>query len=574
MSQQLIERARTELPQYHNLLDALSEADLSNMKNTEGRQQVKEVRGMLSAGRKKVTAANQNLDTVKETRQKRAAPKENNEPNKKKREETLHVVVFGSVEFLDDLKTRLSDGSYDIDAFLEKMMATSGPTRKGILAVGLALVMHGVNKATVEEYTESLESFKHSELLKKALSLPASDINQLTKDDLASLYLGTSPAQGGDPITVHNLTNLVQHVQESLGTLRFIINWNSLSKKDDAELAKNEVLSTIFRKKFGLEEGTMVDKDSNHWRLFTSQAKDYRRGAMRLLLAYRKLGSLVIICPHFSFRYFHDSSLGQALTDIVKELGTVFEEHSRIFKEREVAHRLLLRTILGMFSKGNTLVGVVDDLERSSTLRTELAPLASILKTFAPACSSDSTNNYADLTGELGELASQIDALPFFECFIREALRLHPSVQSTLRVAAHDDIIPVSEPARVGERGEVLRVGRRCPDRLAWWRGWDPKGRGEDAHEFNPDRWNKLPETAKTTPGLYANLMNWSIGPHSCPASRWALVEIKTMLAVLVASFDFSGASPMNGHNFLVVRPYVDNQFSKGHRMPLVMTPL
>ncbi|KAG8685177.1 hypothetical protein FRC09_014910, partial [Ceratobasidium sp. 395] len=60
----------------------------------------------------------------------------------------------------------------------------------------------------------------------------------------------------------------------------------------------------------------------------------------------------------------------------------------------------------------------------------------------------------------------------------------------------------------------------------------------------------------------------------SCPASRWALVEIKMMLAVLVASFDFSGASPMNGHNFLVVRPYVDNQFSKGHRMPLVMTPL
>jgi hypothetical protein len=36
------------------------------------------------------------------------------------------------------------------------------------------------------------------------------------------------------------------------------------------------------------------------------------------------------------------------------------------------------------------------------------------------------------------------------------------------------------------------------------------------------------------------------------------------MLAVLIASFEFSGASPMNGHNFLVTRPYVDNQFSKG----------
>ncbi|KAG8694197.1 hypothetical protein FRC08_008634, partial [Ceratobasidium sp. 394] len=223
-------------------------------------------------------------------------------------------------------------------------------------------------------------------------------------------------------------------------------------------------------------------------------------------------------------------------------------------------------------------------------LRAELAPLAPILKDFAPACSSESTNNYTDLTGELGELAARIDALPFFECFIREALRLHPSVQSTLRVAAQDDIIPVSEPPR-GERGEVSR---------AWVGGAQTglpgggvrirKGEfvhvpleganvskavwGEDAHEFNPDRWTKLPQAAKTSPGLYANLMNFSIGPHSCPASRWALVEIKMMIAVLVASFDISGASPMNGHNFLVVRPYVDNQFSKGHRMPLVMTPL
>ncbi|KAG9126684.1 hypothetical protein FRC07_002377 [Ceratobasidium sp. 392] len=224
-------------------------------------------------------------------------------------------------------------------------------------------------------------------------------------------------------------------------------------------------------------------------------------------------------------------------------------------------------------------------------LRAELAPVASILKTSVPACSSDSTNNYTDLAGELGELASRIDALPFFECFIRETLRLHPSAQSILRVAAQDDIIPVSEPAYVGDRGEISR---------AWVGGAQTglpgggvrirKGEfvhvplegmnvskgiwGEDAHEFNPDRWNKLPETAKANPGLYANLMNFSIGPHSCPASRWALVEIKMMLAVLVASFDFSGASPMNGHNFLVVRPYVDNQFSKGHRMPLVMTPL
>lgn len=42
------------------------------------------------------------------------------------------------------------------------------------------------------------------------------------------------------------------------------------------------------------------------------------------------------------------------------------------------------------------------------------------------------------------------------------------------------------------------------------------------------------------------------------------------MLAVLIASFDFSGASPQCGHNLLVTRPYVDNQFSKGQLLPLL----
>jgi cytochrome P450 len=91
-------------------------------------------------------------------------------------------------------------------------------------------------------------------------------------------------------------------------------------------------------------------------------------------------------------------------------------------------------------------------------IRDELAPLAQTLKDFVPACSSDSNDGYADLTGELGELASRVDALPFFECFIREVLRMHPSVQSTLRVAERDDIIPVSEPVHAGERGEVSRA--------------------------------------------------------------------------------------------------------------------
>ncbi|CAE6452607.1 unnamed protein product [Rhizoctonia solani] len=223
-------------------------------------------------------------------------------------------------------------------------------------------------------------------------------------------------------------------------------------------------------------------------------------------------------------------------------------------------------------------------------LRAELAPLLSILRDFVPAVASETNNKYADLTGELGDLAARLDSLPYLEKFVREVLRFHPSVHSTLRVATKDDIIPVSEPVRnengenskawVGghktglsgggvriRKGEFVHIPYEGMNLLkSVW--------GEDAHEFNPDRWDNLPTTAKANPGLYANLMSFSVGPSSCPASRWALVELKVMLAVMVACFDFTGASQMNPSNFIVIRPFEKSKFSKGFRMPLVMTPL
>ncbi|CAE6414603.1 hypothetical protein ACGC1H_007063 [Rhizoctonia solani] len=223
-------------------------------------------------------------------------------------------------------------------------------------------------------------------------------------------------------------------------------------------------------------------------------------------------------------------------------------------------------------------------------LREELAPFTAILRDFVPANASETSNRYADLTGELEDLIARLDALPYLEKFVREVLRFHPSVHSTLRVAAKDDIIPVSEPVR-NENGEISKAWVGGPKTGLSTGGIRiRKGEfvqipiegmnllksvwGEDAHEFNPDRWDNLPATAKTNPGLYANLTSFSIGPSSCPASRWALVEIKAMLAVMIASFEFTGASPMSPHNFLVCRPYVEDKYEKGYRMPLILTPL
>ena len=49
----------------------------------------------------------------------------------------------------------------------------------------------------------------------------------------------------------------------------------------------------------------------------------------------------------------------------------------------------------------------------------------------------------------------ELNALPYLDAVVREVLRLHSPVQSTLRVAMKDDIIPLAEKIKNG-KGEWI----------------------------------------------------------------------------------------------------------------------
>ncbi|CAE6450900.1 unnamed protein product [Rhizoctonia solani] len=92
---------------------------------------------------------------------------------------------------------------------------------------------------------------------------------------------------------------------------------------------------------------------------------------------------------------------------------------------------------------------------------------------------------------------------------------------------------------------------------------------GEDGHQFNPDRWLDLPEGAKKNPGVVPALGTFSVGPHSCPAFRFAMAEMKIVIAYAVSSFAFEETDKILRRSMMVTRPYVENQWSKGYRLPL-----
>ncbi|KAJ3995138.1 cytochrome P450 [Lentinula boryana] len=179
---------------------------------------------------------------------------------------------------------------------------------------------------------------------------------------------------------------------------------------------------------------------------------------------------------------------------------------------------------------------------------------------------------------ETQSLYSEIAELPYLHNVIREALRLIPPLHSTLRVATQDDEIPVSYPVHrrdgsVDENAQSVHIAKGTFVHVSVEAfNLDQEVWGEDAWLFNPDRWNSLPEKAREQPGLFSNILTFSAGPRSCIGIRFALIEVKTFLFVLLTNFIFqAGADPIDKVNVVLTRPFVKKQFKKGSQMPLII---
>ncbi|KAF5382545.1 hypothetical protein D9615_002825 [Tricholomella constricta] len=163
------------------------------------------------------------------------------------------------------------------------------------------------------------------------------------------------------------------------------------------------------------------------------------------------------------------------------------------------------------------------------------------------------------------DLAARLQGCEYLDWVVREALRLHSPVTSTMRVCMRpggDDIplsVPVGPPSTRSEAAEAAREkvgsGERWSVRVAEGdiisipiqavnrcrRLW-----GEDAGEFRPERWAGLPAGARSIPGLLGGTLtflngNGSVGAgnRACIGWRFALIEIKIFLYTLVKDMEF-----------------------------------
>ncbi|KAH0828945.1 cytochrome P450 [Lanmaoa asiatica] len=122
---------------------------------------------------------------------------------------------------------------------------------------------------------------------------------------------------------------------------------------------------------------------------------------------------------------------------------------------------------------------------------------------------------------------TDLDAMPYFNAVIKEGLRFHTTAPHVQRIACRDDILPLSKPILTESGYTINEVpvpkGTQIMVSIAAYNR-DKDLWGEDAHEFNPDRWlnGTMDEKKLAGIGVYSNLCAFK--PHH--ASRYSLTYI------------------------------------------------
>lgn len=123
--------------------------------------------------------------------------------------------------------------------------------------------------------------------------------------------------------------------------------------------------------------------------------------------------------------------------------------------------------------------------------------------------------------------SNDIDSLPYLNAVCNEVLRLYPPVPVTLRVATQDSTL-------VGHyipKGSTIFIA-------PWATNANKDCWGEDAADFNPDRW--LGEGKANTGGMESNyaFLTFLHGPRSCIGQSFAKGEFACLLAAWAGTLE------------------------------------
>ncbi|TDL20056.1 cytochrome P450 [Rickenella mellea] len=140
-------------------------------------------------------------------------------------------------------------------------------------------------------------------------------------------------------------------------------------------------------------------------------------------------------------------------------------------------------------------------------------------------------------------------SLPYLDAVTRETLRVFPPLPFSLRTTSQDIVLPLMWPIQSADgKREIKEIPLRKNTTViiatmaanrskAIW--------GADADVWKPERWlESLPKSVSEAhlPGVYASMMTFLGGSRACIGFKFAEMEIKLALSVVLDVFEFAPA--------------------------------
>jgi len=174
----------------------------------------------------------------------------------------------------------------------------------------------------------------------------------------------------------------------------------------------------------------------------------------------------------------------------------------------------------------------------------------------------------------------QLNDMPYLDAVMRETMRAYTTVPLMERQATKDAVLPLYQPI-VGRDGDVIseiRVPKGTDIHIAISAiNVDEGIWGADAEEWRPERWlEPLPSSVEKArvPGVLSHLMTFLAGNRSCIGFKFAQLEIKVALTVLLSNFKFAlaDAAEIEWYFRGGLLPHVKGK--DGAQFPVRVTPL
>ncbi|CAE6522742.1 unnamed protein product [Rhizoctonia solani] len=229
---------------------------------------------------------------------------------------------------------------------------------------------------------------------------------------------------------------------------------------------------------------------------------------------------------------------------------------------RFVIFRYVIQTFTHFSGHGNStaIARILDELAHNQGIQNTLR---------------DELNYYYDTNPDEFNSKGLLE-LPYLDGVVREVLRLYPPFTIITRVCQEDTVIPLAYPINTPsgkissipiKKGTVIFLNSLFYNRHEdiW---------GERASDFLPERWigkklNEVVQTDLRLPGVYSSMMTFGAGSYGCIGIKFAVMEIKTIIAGLIRKFRFEPATQeCTWLNIGMQFPYLKEDINDSKRSP------